>query len=275
MIELLIAIGVILILATLLLGAINHVKVLSIRTQCASNVRQVGTALHQYSTRNTTLMTQDSLPLGAPSAGSASTIPQNVVWDTSLPGAGPTEKYIGAGLLIRDKLITTRNDPPESAEILNCPAYDITRDAGLDGSQGLNVWKNGWPNSLPVRYQTPYMYRASYNFGSQLQPLGRQLRIANNATDTTDPGKMTLNLAVYADIFTDQQALNAHGNGYTVLYLDNSYKWFDDPITDTAAGPPTAGAFIRANIGAVDWANVEGTGTTPTTGWRYFDTNRR
>jgi prepilin-type N-terminal cleavage/methylation domain-containing protein/prepilin-type processing-associated H-X9-DG protein len=232
LLELLIVVAIIALLAALLLAAIRGIKGLGLRTQCQSNMRMIGTGFQQYANANRGATSRDLFPYGPPALPPRNPVPtfapstgNEVIWRGDLQDAplGPG-KWIGAGLLIRDRYVVAQSDPPDTAEVYWCPAFDITHPIGIDGASGLNQFIRDYAgirtgtNERVLR--TPYLYRTSYNAGVLARggtPLGPRLLRASQDT-----------VSVYADIFAQSLGSFGHGDGYNILFTDNHVWFLDD-----------------------------------------------
>jgi prepilin-type N-terminal cleavage/methylation domain-containing protein/prepilin-type processing-associated H-X9-DG protein len=133
--------------------------------------------------------------------------------NTSLPAGSPTSNnwngiecvnlfgvWDGLGHIYNDKTITP-------TDIYYCPDYQKKADAHnleYTGQYGFKRYIDG--NQLHPWIAVSYYYNGAYQ--------GRAYR-------TTDPASE----AIVADVFWHWQG-RSHENGYNVLYLDGSAKWF-------------------------------------------------
>lgn len=230
LLELLIVIAVIALLAALLLTALRSIKALGLRTQCQSNMRMIGAGFQNYANANRGATTRDLYPYAPPAIRSPvvsffGATGMEVLWrgDQQDSPNGPG-KWVGAGLLIRDRYVVADADPPDTADVFWCPAFDITHQIGIDGADGLNLFLRDYPGirtGVSRRVlRAPYLYRSTYNAGVvdlAANPLGPRLLRASQDT-----------VSVFADIFVQGLGQFGHGEGYNILYTDNHVGWLED-----------------------------------------------
>lgn len=268
LLELLIVIAIIALLAALLLVALRSIRALGLRTQCQSNMRMIGTGFQNYANANRGATSRDLYPYAPPALRSpvVSFFPGTgfeVIWrgdQQDIPN-GPG-KWVGAGLLIRDRYVVADSDPPDTADVFWCPAFDITHQIGMDGADGLNQFLRDYAgirtgvNQRALR--TPYLYRSTYNAGL-VDPGGVALgpRLLRASQDT---------VSVFADIFVQSLGQFGHGEGYNILYTDNHVYWLEDS---------SRRLYENANMpldGGMNFTAIESTMVgTDELGWLAFD----
>ena len=160
LIELLVVIAIIAILAAMLLPALSKAKERALRTNCLSNLRQIGIAINAYTTDS-----RDYLPICGWPEG------QNP-WQTYsacrvVPGTtSVTRGFMSMGLLFRTKLVP---DP----RVFYCPS---NKNAGESWTYEYYARSNAWP-STPAGLGDEQV-RAGYNYYPQLKdvaPLAGEL----------------------------------------------------------------------------------------------------
>jgi prepilin-type N-terminal cleavage/methylation domain-containing protein len=102
LVELLVVIGIIAVLVSLLLPALNKAREAAYRTQCLANLRSLGQAIHLYAGKY-----KDQVPIGFSSGGGAASraYQSNYFLFRRSPGSinghpGLVGRYVGLGLLI-------------------------------------------------------------------------------------------------------------------------------------------------------------------------------
>ena len=130
LVELLVVIGIIAVLVGILLPALNRARETANRTQCLSNLRQLGTAFVMYCNEN-----KGWLPRAAPySSGSRPERDEDWIWfqEESTSGSGPNRDITGSpilkylGIKPNSPLTATRpNFNDRRVAILRCPSDNI------------------------------------------------------------------------------------------------------------------------------------------------------
>jgi prepilin-type N-terminal cleavage/methylation domain-containing protein/prepilin-type processing-associated H-X9-DG protein len=210
LVELLVVIGIIALLISILLPALNRAREQARRTQCGSNLRQIHQAFLIYG-RNW----KDAAPIGY------------------LAGAAPDEqtqfnyscvrsaKYTVFGFLCEDQMDTNGFTKIERS-IFYCPSYEASLHK-LDGEG--NPWYSvaAGPPTLSNSVRTGYGCRPEVPWRSPVTP----------ANIPKLPKLHELKMqALFSDIVNSPEVANApdrlklgHKNGANVLYADGSVQW--------------------------------------------------
>jgi prepilin-type N-terminal cleavage/methylation domain-containing protein len=281
LIELLVVIAIIALLSAILLSALRSAYAVARRVQCGAQMNQIGRGFLNYANANRSAKGGDHFPFGVFNDPTVVAMPTNAnltynnsgseqLWNPNLASGGDERRgWVNAGLLIRDRLVTTTNaaaanDPTEGAEVFYCPAFSPDHNVGINGEDGLFAWRANRPRNL----RHPYFYRTTYSY--QPDPVGAPSTWRRRPLRLSDATK-----AVYADIFPARPNNTAEGglgvfghtDGYNVLFSDGSLRWFPDlPAGDANSLISRArtqpihlqnGSPAQTNALEVEWRNFD------------------
>jgi prepilin-type N-terminal cleavage/methylation domain-containing protein/prepilin-type processing-associated H-X9-DG protein len=265
LVELLVVIGIIALLVSILLPALNRAREAAQRTKCLANLRSVGQGMAMYGT-----FSQGQIPIGfrISTAGATNPTFQDNYDLANRESAGSVTmpapmRYVSMGLMYPASCIgSTANH--DSGEALYCPTFNTE---WLEGTFAYDGEKNPWiPRCATIasgnsRVRSGYSARACNPTSTRGDGIvGNPLLAANkrgvgwaqtmgepyypiDATgDTTGfgPGRPGANKtqmmrfvkmkgrAVASDIISDPEnriKVMGHKNGFNALYADGSAKW--------------------------------------------------
>jgi prepilin-type N-terminal cleavage/methylation domain-containing protein len=240
LIELLVVIGIIAILISILLPTLGRARESAKRTQCLSNLRQIGTYLNMYAN-----MFKQQVPLGfssrpgQPIAAKQENYFLTIGGAGTVPQPGTSIRYVGLGLLVPAGIVKELN-----GRIFYCPSFDGDLFHSYDTQQ--NPWRltsgtgvrscySVRPGETPDKDDPASDKSVWWNFNDP--PAG-----ANNAkpfqprkwsgTGMQPATMMTLpklkNKAVVSDINSSAtRSVTGHIKGLNVLYANGAAKWVD------------------------------------------------
>jgi prepilin-type N-terminal cleavage/methylation domain-containing protein len=282
LVELLVVIGIIALLISILLPALNKARDSATRTKCLSNVRQLGIGLKVYAAEF-----RDACPIGivagVRTAGNAASgidlantqlaFGYYAYWKNA-----NGQRVTGLGLLTRIKLINT------APEAYFCPAQEqpavsFTRDNPNDANT-LNPWAFSTPTPSAHRHTyLSYWVRPTAAFPAidesnpeADRPYLLEGFYASNSNAITLPrgfpvfSKLKSKAIISCIARSPQDIRTGHRRGVSVAYADGSARWVDLKELEKArfggtTGPagPTAATLWRN----FTWVDAIGRGNPP------------
>ena len=247
LVELLVVIGIIALLIGILLPSLNRAREAAKRTQCLSNMRELGNALRIYAVEN-----KDTCPIGGikadPSSGSAGVDPEmqysftyTVFW------RGPSGQGVaGLGLLAMSGLMKT-------PQAFYCPSES---DESFMYNTRANPWvfQNKGELTLPP---VPVNCRLGYNSrpAAAYTPVHSVVRQRQVPIQTDPPFAVGFprfsrlkNKAIVSDLTVYSVAVQrTHKYGINVLYANGSAQWVEKDRWNKASHLPPRYAWEGPN----------------------------
>ena len=216
LVELLVVIGIIALLISILLPALNAAKERANRVKCASNLRQVGQGLMLYANDNKGAYPRVRYKLNGPLK--AFTNPAAV---DPHANNGPTENDVTGALFL---LVRNADLNPE---VFTCPSSNQEKDS-LNNEPATSRSNFTDPENLSYSYANPYPNAAAIGFGYKLHSgVVADLAIA---ADRNEPDSANYTQNRFAnDPQTKLRYTNSSNHereGQNVMFNDGHVEWF-------------------------------------------------
>ena len=242
LVELLVVIGIIALLISILLPALNAAKERANRVKCASNLRQIGQAMQLYNAD------QKQYPRGAysPTAGVVASAGSNLNDGISTPAATPNQVYAALFLLVKTCDLST--------EVFICPS---TSSNSMQSN--LVAAANNFTNAQNVSYSiaNPYPKTEATQLGYKWSPnVSADFAIASDRNDAILTKISAAQPTATNQVQKDANSSNHDREGMNVLYNDGHVDWastmycgsMKDPILCANATPTVVNGNLNVGL---------------------------
>jgi len=256
LVELLVVIGIIALLISILLPALNAAKERANRVKCSSNLRQIGQGLLLYANDNKGIYPRTP----ATTAGTYTAFTAGGASSATDPFGtpGPTVNDVTAALFL---LVRNADINPE---VFVCPSSNAEKDTlnNKPPNQRVNFYG---PNNLSYSVANPYPDVASIELGYKLSPSAKaSLAIAADRNDGEQ--MITVNSGSAASEQKKINSRNHQGDGENVLFNDGHCEWTNhawvgankDCIYSMAATTGLPPAQVSPNAASKAWPFTDG-----------------